>query len=186
MGAFIARRFDLSPAAARDLQKSYFRTYGTTLRGLMTEHDIPPEDFLDYVHDIDFGVLRPDLRLKAVLEKLTGPKYIYTNASRPYTDKVLAKIGLDGIFDGIFAIESADYLPKPHDQSYHRMAEDMGLDPEKSVMVEDMAQNLAPASRMGMTTVWVPTGQKWLAAGHRPEYIDHTAPDLTEWLESQL
>ncbi|MCF6196480.1 MAG: hypothetical protein L3J50_07225, partial [Emcibacter sp.] len=113
MGAFIARRFDLSPAAARDLQKSYFRTYGTTLRGLMTEHDIPPEDFLDYVHDIDFGVLRPDLRLKAVLEKLTGPKYIYTNASRPYTDKVLATIGLDGIFDVLFAIESADYLPKP-------------------------------------------------------------------------
>ncbi|VAV89849.1 hypothetical protein MNBD_ALPHA02-1849 [hydrothermal vent metagenome] len=186
MGAFIARRFGLSLEAARNLQKSYFRTYGTTLRGLMTEHDIPPQDFLEYVHDIDFGVLSPDVRLKAVLENLSGRKFIYTNASRAYADKVVAKIGLDGIFEDIFDIESANYLPKPHEQSYHRMVEDMGLDPKKTVMVEDMAQNLAPASKMGMTTVWVPTGQKWTATGHRPEYIDHTAPDLTEWLESQL
>ena len=37
-----------------------FYKYGTTLRGLMIEHGIAPDDFLDYVHDIDHSPVPPN------------------------------------------------------------------------------------------------------------------------------
>ena len=184
MGEFIAQRFSLAPDAAKRLQKTYFRKYGTTLRGLMTEHDVLPEDFLNYVHDIDFNVLEENNVLKTALNSLEGRKIIYTNASCDYAQKVVEKIGLGGIFDGIFDIKSADFAPKPEADSYQKMVRLMDVDPKKSVMVEDIARNLIPASNMGMTTVWVPTGEIWSKDGHSAEHIDHTAPDLTEWLKS--
>lgn len=186
MGSFISQTFDMSINDAKRLQKKYFHTYGTTLRGLMTEHDVPPQDFLTYVHDVDFDVLQVDNALIETISRLEGVKIIYTNASRDYAVKVLKKIGLEDIFSNIFDIESAGFNPKPDPQSYHKLVHEMGVDPEKSVMVEDIARNLVPASDMGMKTVWVPTGHQWSAEGAGPEHIDHTAPDLVEWLNSLL
>ena len=184
MGEFISKRFDLSLEAAKSLQKKYFQVYGTTLRGLMTEHDMPPQDFMDYVHDINLDVLQENTRLNWAIKKLKGTKIVYTNASRDYAMKVIAKIGLKDIIEDIFDIHSANFLPKPHPESYHRMVREMAVDPEKSVMVEDIARNLVPASEMGMKTVWVPTGKKWSGDGGQQEHIDYTAPNLTAWLES--
>lgn len=182
MGGFISRTFDLSLDEARKLQKKYYHAHGTTLRGLMTEHNIKPQDYLDYVHNINFDVLQKNELLNAALMNLNGVKIIYTNASRDYALKVMERLGLAGIFSDIFDIESADFCPKPDPQSYHKMVRDLGVDPKKSVMVEDIARNLVPASEMGMKTVWVPTGHKWAGAG--PEHIDYTASDLTGWLKS--
>jgi len=184
MGEFISMRFDLTLEAAKSLQKTYFQTHGTTLRGLMTEHDIPPQDFLDYVHDINLDVLAENSLLNRTLKKLKGTKIVYTNASKDYALKVMAKIGLKDIFEDIFDIHSANFLPKPHPPSYHKMVRDMKVDPSKSVMVEDIARNLVPASEMGMKTVWVPTDERWSGDGRQDQHIDYTAPNLTEWLVS--
>lgn len=186
MGRYISKRFDLSLEDARKLQKKYFHDYGTTLRGLMTEHDIPPQDYLDYIHNINFDVLQKDNALNEALRCLKGTKIIYTNASRDYALKVMEKLGMEHIFSDIFDIEAAEFRPKPDRQSYDKLVRDLGVDPKKSVMVEDIARNLVPASDMGMKTVWVPTGHKWSAEGAGPEHIDHTAPDLLEWLRGVL
>ena len=53
MGEFVSRLLNVDYAEAKRRQKEMFYKYGTTLRGLMTEHGITPDDFLDYVHDID-------------------------------------------------------------------------------------------------------------------------------------
>jgi len=182
MGKFISHRFDVPLAAAKKLQKQYFRTYGTTLRGLMTEHAIPPQDFLTYVHDIDFDILQEDNSLNAALHGLKGEKIIYTNASRDYALKVLKKIGLEGVFKNIFDIHSAEFRPKPDPAGYHKMVRDFGINPQKAVMVEDIARNLVPASDMGMKTVWVPTDQHWSADGHSSGHINYTVPNLAAWL----
>ncbi|PCI34068.1 MAG: pyrimidine 5'-nucleotidase [Alphaproteobacteria bacterium] len=184
MGNFISRQFDLPLGEAKALQKKYFQTYGTTLRGLMTEHDIPPQDFLTYVHDIDFDVLDRNDALRQAINSLDGVKVIYTNASRDYAEKVMEKIGIAGLFEDIFDITSAGYIPKPDPRSYHKMIREMNIDPSRSVMVEDIARNLVPASDMGMKTVWVPTGHEWSGAGASAEHIDFTAPDLVAWLKS--
>ncbi len=186
MGEFISREFDLDLDAAKLLQKKYFHTYGTTLRGLMSEHDIAPERFLDYVHDIDFEVLQVDHVLNEAIRKLKGGKVIYTNASREYALRVMDRLGQLGLFSDIFDIKAADYLPKPTPESYHKMVRDLGLDPARAVMVEDIARNLVPASRMGMKTVWLRTDHRWSAADRQAAHIDHTVSDLADWLESQV
>lgn len=96
----------------------------------------------------------------------------------------MEKIGIEDIFSDIFDIESAEFNPKPDPESYHKLVRDLGVNPKKSIMVEDIARNLVPASDMGMKTVWIPTGHRWSAEGAGPQHIDHTVPDLTEWLKS--
>ncbi len=188
MGEFISERFGLPFEAARARQKKYFKTYGTTLRGLMTEDNVAPEDFLSFVHDIDFDVLKENKALNEAIGRLQGDKIIYTNASRDYAVKVLDKLGLSGVFREIFDINSARFKPKPDPASYLKMIDDLGINPEKSVMIEDMARNLVPARDMGMKTVWVRpahdySGHKDSGGGYGLDHIDYTASNLAEWLK---
>jgi len=184
MGLFIQDMFNISYEEAKIRQKHFFMTHGTTLRGLMTEHGIEPYAYLDFVHDIDFSVLKVDDTLNAALEMLPGEKFIYTNASTSYANDVLSRIGLTGKFKDIFDIHDAEFLPKPDIRSYHKMVEKFSIDPNKSVMVEDIAGNLNPAAELGMTTVWVPTGAHWSDNGQNGKNIDYVAPNLPEWLKN--
>ena len=184
MGRFIAEKFDLEQGAARELQKHFFRTHGTTLRGLMSEHGTSPDEFLDFVHDVDFSGLEANPELAGALAGLPGRKVIYTNADVPYAEKVLQRIGIEGFFDDIFDIRRAEFTPKPDRGSFRKMMEHTGVEPAKSVMVEDIARNLEPAREAGMTTVWVPTHQTWSRDGMNEAHIDYTVEDLTGWLST--
>ena len=64
MTEFICRFLDVDPQDADALRAAYWRKHGTTLNGLMTEHDMPPEQFLEDVHDIDLSALAPATELK--------------------------------------------------------------------------------------------------------------------------
>ncbi len=59
MGAFVGRLLGVDADEARRVQKDFFHTHGTTLRGLMNEHDVDPHIFLGDVHDIDTSVVDP-------------------------------------------------------------------------------------------------------------------------------
>ena len=63
----VADRFNIPYEQARWLQKSYFRGYGTTMKGLMTEYGVNPIEFLDFVHLIDHSPVQADPRLDAAL-----------------------------------------------------------------------------------------------------------------------
>lgn len=184
MGEFIQGMFDIPYDDAKLMQKSFFMEHGTTLRGLMSEHGIEPYDYLNFVHDIDFSVLQINDILNDALEKLPGEKFIYTNASSDYAEKVLEKIGLSGFFKDTFDIHDAEFLPKPHKASYHKMLDKFSIDPEKSIMVEDIAGNLTPANELGMATVWVKTDAHWSDNGFDDAVIDYIAPDLADWLKN--
>lgn len=182
MGLFIQDMFDVSYEEAKRRQKNFFKKHGTTLRGLMTEHGIEPYGYLDFVHDIDFSVLDVDKTLNEAVDKLPGEKFIYTNASTSYAQDVLSRIGLSGKFKDIFDIHDAKFLPKPDMRSYHKMVDKFSIDPKSSVMVEDIAGNLNPAAKLGMTTVWVPTDTVWSENDHSEDNIHHVAEDLPQWL----
>jgi len=182
IGAFIAHALDLAVDEARRVQKTYFRDYGTTLRGLMTEHDIDPRAFLDFVHDIDLRRVPPDPELDRALGRLMGRKIVFTNGSRRHAERVMARLGIGRHFDGIFDIAAADYVPKPQVQGYHALIERHAVDPRAATMVEDIARNLVPASRLGMTTVWLRNDTAWGRAESDGDHVDHVIDDLTEWL----
>lgn len=182
MGEFISELLQIPYAEAYELQKGYFKEYGTTLRGLMIHHSIKPQDFLGHVHNIDYSPVPADPALDAALTRLPGRKLIFTNGTVSHAKAVLKRLGIAGHFDGIFDIVAADYIPKPDAAPYHKMITAHGIDPARAVMVEDIAKNLEVPAALGMRTVWIKTDHSWSGDGASAQFIHHQTENLTQWL----
>lgn len=182
MTGFIQDLLGLEWTQARALQKDYFHNHGTTLSGLMVEHDIDPNRFLAYVHDIEMDVLSEDRRLVEAVARLPGRKLIFTNGDADYARRVLDRLGLSESFEAIHDIHACAYEPKPQPIAYQRMAEAFGIDPVQSLFVEDMARNLKPAKAIGMTTVWINNGSEQGRGDDDRAYVDYEIDDLGAWL----
>jgi putative hydrolase of the HAD superfamily len=186
MGAYIQRLLDCDPGEARRVQKQHFHEHGTTLAGLMHEHGVDPNHFLEEVHAISLDRLGPNERLAAALAQLPGRRFVFTNGDEAYARRVLEAIGVHAQFDDLHDIHASSYQPKPRPDGYHRMCERFGIDPTRALFVEDMAQNLKPAKALGMTTVWVDNGSERGSHAADPAFIDHRIENVADWLESIL
>lgn len=190
MGEFIAALLDIGLDEARRLQKHYYRHYGTTLRGLMTEHGVAPAVFLDYVHDIDHSLVAPDPLLRGAIAALPGRRYVLTNGSRSHAETVAGRLGIGDLFDDVFDIEAAAYTPKPARDSYLRFIAASGCDPACSAIFEDLGRNLEIPHDLGMRTVLVtdraqhqgPFAAVPAPAAALPVHIDHVTDDLASFL----
>jgi len=182
MAAFIVAELKLDQDAAHALRRRFFLDHGTTLRGLMLEHGIEPQRFLDYVHDIDLSPVPPDPALAAALAALPGRKVIFTNGTEDYARRLVERIGLDGHFIGIHDIAACAYVPKPDPSGYDLLLRRHNIDPATALMVEDMARNLVPAAALGMTTAWIKSTAEGRAAPADFAHIHHVVAELTPWL----
>ena len=185
MTAYVARLLDLDRTAARALQKRYFHDHGTTVAGLIANHDIDPHDFLRDVHDIELEVLEHNAPLAAAIARLPGRKMVFTNGDAPYAGRVLARLGLQDSFEAIHDIHAMDLTPKPAPSAYAGLCAAFTLDPAHSLFADDMARNLAPAKAIGMTTLWIDNGSEQSESADR-DFIDYTCADLTDWLHEIL
>jgi len=187
MTEYVMRLLDLDRQAARALQKQYWREHGTTLSGLMKHHEVDGADFLDFVHDVDHSVLTPDPDLARHISKLEGKRYVYTNGTTRHAESVLEARGLTGLFDDLFGIEEAEYLPKPHQPGFDRFTQRYGVLPARSAMFEDSVRNLETAARMGFTTVLVRArsglrDEETAAPGEHPDHVHYAVDCLTTFL----
>lgn len=185
MGAYIAAKFEVDLVEARRIQKGYFHGHGTTLAGLMAEHDVDPHAFLDFVHDIEMDVLEENAPLAAAIARLPGRKIVFTNADTPYATRVLGRLGLGESSEAIHDIHAMDLLPKPQASAYAGLCAAFDIAPAEAIFFEDMARNLAPAKAIGMTTVWVDNGSEQGPDEDR-SYIDFTCADVTAWLHEHM
>jgi putative hydrolase of the HAD superfamily len=188
---YIAKFLDIAHDEAFRLQKDYYRRYGTSMRGLMTEHGMKPDDFLDFVHEIDHSPLKPDAVLGAALEQLPGRKLILTNGTRKHADAVMRRLDIHGHFEDVFDIMAAELEPKPSARTYERFLFRHNVDPAKAAMFEDLSRNLAVPHTLGMATVLVvPEGTRevfredWELAGRDDAHVDHVTDDLAGFLRA--
>ena len=137
------------------LRKHYWHTYGTTLAGLMREHDVDPTPYLTHVHEIDMSHLPQDAALAQHIKALPGRRIVYTNGSAPYARRVIEARGLDGLFDAVYGVEDADYLPKPQEGAFAKVFGKDGFDTSRAAMFEDDERNLKVPHARGMKTVLV-------------------------------
>jgi putative hydrolase of the HAD superfamily len=190
MGEFIARYLGVPYEYARHLQKTYYRQFGTTLSGLMQVHRMDPGAFLDYVHDIDLSVVAAHPELARVIAALPGRKFIFTNGSRRHAERVAGKVGILELFDGIFDIVAADYVPKPVPACYDVFLRLHEVDAASSAMFEDMPHNLEAPHVLGMTTVLVRSEYDHDHPVHRaiktwrepPAHVHHMTDNLAGFL----
>ncbi|CCE11899.1 putative HAD-superfamily hydrolase; Pyrimidine 5-nucleotidase [Bradyrhizobium sp. STM 3843] len=190
IGEFVANWLNVSAEEARRIQKDYYRRYGTTMRGMMTEHGVHADDFLAYVHKIDHSPLEPNPAMGAAIEKLAGRKLILTNGSVDHVGAVLSRLGLTSHFHGVFDIIAAELTPKPAPETYQRFLKLHDVDPTRAAMFEDLARNLVVPHGLGMTTVLVvPDGTKevvredWELEGRDDPHVDYVTDDLTRFLQ---
>jgi putative hydrolase of the HAD superfamily len=163
-------------ARADHLRSHYWETYGTTLAGLMAEHDVDPAPYLTSVHDIDFSVLSADATLATHIAALPGRRIVYTNGCAPYAERVLDARGLSGLFDAIYGVEHAAFRPKPERAAFETVFALDGLAPSTAAMFEDDARNLAAPHALGMRTIHVaPVAQP-------ADHIHHHTDDLAAFL----
>jgi putative hydrolase of the HAD superfamily len=193
MGEFISIYLDIPFSEARKLQKGYYRSYGTTLSGLMAVHGLKPEKFLEYVHDIDVSIVERAPELGAAIEALPGRKFIFTNGSRRHAENVAGALGILEKFDDIFDIGTADYIPKPDIVAYNAFLKAHGVTGEEGAMFEDMPHNLEAPHKLGMCTVLVHSSyfdhpiQHEIAAWETPpEHVHHMTENLCGFLEDVL
>ena len=186
MGKFISKHLNLEMPEAKKLQKEYFKEHGTTLKGLMDNHNIDPESFLNEVHKLDYSIIKPDILLKNALENLTGRKIIFTNANKSHVDKVLCQLNINNIFDSVYDITDADYCPKPDIGTYKSLIKKYNIDAEKTIMFDDIARNLVPASKLGFTTVWIDIGKENYSDDikNSKKYLNYETTSLPLWLNS--
>lgn len=186
---FISEFLRIPREDAFRVQKDYYKRYGTSMRGLMAEHGMKPDDFLEFVHAIDHSPLTPNPELGDAIEQLPGRKLILTNGTRKHAEAVMRCLEIDRHFEDVFDIAAADLDPKPLPQVYDRFLHKHGVDPKRAAMIEDLARNLEVPHRLGMTTVLVvpPATREvfregWELEGREAAHVDHVTDDLVGFL----
>jgi putative hydrolase of the HAD superfamily len=186
---YIVGFLKISREEAFRLQKDYYRRYGTTMRGLMEEHGLQPDEFLEIVHQVDHSPLMPNPALGSAIAELPGRKLILTNGTRAHADAVMRRLEIAEHFDDVFDIRAADLEPKPRPQVYERFLARHDVDPKRAAIFEDLARNLEVPHTLGMITVLVvPKGagvvlrEDWELAGRDAPHVDHVTDDLTDFL----
>ncbi len=176
MTNWVMRELGVRRSEANRLRQHYWQKYGTTLAGLMREHGIDPGGYMSDVHDIDFSVLPAAPDLARAIAALPGRSIVYTNGGADYAGRVLDARGLTGLFDAIYGIEHAGFLPKPERAAFEAVFALDGLEPRQAAMFEDDVRNLRAPHALGMRTVHV--APKAAAALH----IHHHTADLARFL----
>ena len=183
MTEYISKKLNLDLKVAKELQRSYFHKYDTSLNGLMIHHNIPPKEFLDYVHDIDLSFLEKDKTLRNELESTNLRKFVFTNGSKEHVKNITTSLGIDDQFENVFDIVDAKYNPKPAAKAFDLMLEKFKIDPKETLYIEDIAKNLSIGKERGTTTAWLINDEYWGKKESDKEYIDYKIENLSLFLK---
>ena len=183
MSSFISEKFNVDLIEAKKIQKEYFYEYGTTLSGLMKKKNVDPNEFLEFVHNIDISWLPKDKFLREELIKIKEKKYIFSNGSHAHIENVTNQLGINGLFNGAFDITDGDFIPKPHLEPYKKLIDKFELDPEQSILIEDIAHNLEQAKNLGMKTCWLKNDEAFAKKDANKPYIDYKINNLPSFLQ---
>ena len=184
---FIMSKYSLDIDQAKKIQKEYYLKYGLTLRGLIVEKKLKPEEFLDYVHDVEHPELKKNDQLISKIRILEGKKIIFTNATSKHAKKILKILELENDFDQIIDIKDLEYIPKPDKRSYKKLLECLNLNKEnldKTIFFEDTVKNLIPAKELGITTVWMKNSINEKDFMKNCNFIDYSFNNLNEFLDT--
>ena len=184
---FIMSKYSLDIDQAKKIQKEYYLKYGLTLRGLIVEKKLEPEEFLDYVHDVEHPELEKNDQLISKIRLLEGKKIIFTNATSNHAKKILKILELEHDFDQIIDIKDLEYIPKPDKRSYKKLLECLNLNKEnldKTIFFEDTVKNLIPAKELGITTVWIKNSINEKDFIKNCNFIDYSFNNLNEFLDT--
>ena len=180
MGKFVSEYLNIDIKEAKKIQRKYYKKHGTTLRGMMDNHGVDPDKFLNEVHKLNYSIVSPNKQLNKELTKLPGKKIVFTNANKQHANNILVRLELTGMFDEIFDIKMADYIPKPEIKPYKDIINKFDINPTNAIMFDDIAKNLVPAKNLGFTSVWINVGYENFSddIANSKNFLDFETKDL--------
>ena len=144
---------------------------------------IPPEEFLEYVHDIDLSFMEKDVVLRNELENINLNKFVFTNGSRAHVKNIVKTLGIEDQFKDIFDIVDAKYHPKPEAKAFDLMVDKFKIDPKETLYIEDIAKNLSIGKERGTVTAWLINNEYWGKKESDKDYIDYKIENLSLFLK---
>ncbi|MDD3353548.1 pyrimidine 5'-nucleotidase [Zoogloea sp.] len=174
MTDYLMRHLQLDERSANRLRVNYWHRYGATLTGLMRHHGTRPEHFLHDTHQFPelHRMVVFNTAVRHVLRRLPGKKIVFSNGPRQYAEAVLDIMGVRTLFADVFAVEQMRYHPKPRLTGFQHLIRDHRLNPRRCILVEDSADNLRTAKRLGMKTVWISRSLR------QPDFVDCQLPSV--------
>lgn len=168
MTRYLEHHLALSREEANALRMQYWHRYGATLLGLVRHHGTDPRHFLAETHRFErlHEMMVFDRALGSMLNRLPGRKLVFSNGPRRYVDAVLNIMGIRRHFVATYGIEQLHFHPKPSVRAYRQLLDNEGLEARRCILVEDSAENLRTAKRLGMKTVLIGRGLG------QPPYVD--------------
>ncbi|ONK59656.1 uncharacterized protein A4U43_C08F8930 [Asparagus officinalis] len=167
---FLVRKFGVGEERATFLRAEYFRSYGSTLAGLLAlGHDVHPDEYHSFVHGrLPYENIRPDPKLRQLLLSTPQTKIMFTNSDRKHAKKVLEKLGIEEeIFECIICFEtlnphlfktnnsSTEVILKPSLSAVEVAIRLAGSDPHHTLFLDDSERNIAAGKALGLRTVLV-------------------------------
>lgn len=153
---WVQQTMGLSPKDAAQLRRTYLRRYGTTLGGLLAEHQVDVDGYLAFVHDVPVEeCIRPNPALARMLDSIPLRKVIFTNATAEHGWRVLRALGVADRFEQVIGIREVGLRNKPQLEAYRRLLARLRVPGPGCILVDDRAENLRPAKQLGMTTILV-------------------------------
>ena len=183
MTQYISKKLNLNLKKAKELQTNYFHKYNTSLNGLMIHHNIEPEDFLKYVHNIDLSFMSKDTVLRNELENLNLKKFIFTNGSKEHANNIITHLGINDLFDGLFDIVDSEFSPKPTAKAFDLMIKKFNINPKETLYIEDIAKNLSIGKERGAITAWLINDEYWGKKESNKDFIDFKVKNLSLFLK---
>jgi putative hydrolase of the HAD superfamily len=164
------------------VREKYFMEFGTTLRGLQAHHQVDMNEYLAFVHDVPLDrYIAPDPGLRAALASIPIRKFIFTNADKNHADRVVKRLGLEGLFEGTIDVHTIAPYCKPMPEAFElALAAAGNPDPASCLLLDDQARITRAAARLGMRTVLV--GQR--EAGPDADAALPRLADLPELLKT--
>jgi putative hydrolase of the HAD superfamily len=160
INTYVMQRLNVPAEQANRIRMLYWQRYGATLLGLAKHHGVKGQYYFVGTHSFD---PRPLMHFEAGLAKkllaVRGKKVLITNAPAIYSHQVIAHLRLARDFHAHIAIDhmriQGVYHPKPSTRLLRRLLAKYRLRASQTVLVEDSAENLKAAKRVGMRTVLV-------------------------------
>ena len=155
MNIYMHERMGFHPKEIPNLREKYYLQYGTTLRGLQTNHEIDVDDFLAFVHDLPLDeYIQPNPSLCRLIASLGTRNLVFTNADAAHARRVLKALELDSCFESIVDVNAVAPYCKPMPESFQiamRMAGES--DPERCVMIDDLPRTTQAAREAGFFSI---------------------------------
>ncbi|PSC69793.1 Suppressor of disruption of TFIIS [Micractinium conductrix] len=196
---YMAERLGFPADEVQEKCADFYLNYGTTLAGLVAHgYQVDYDDWHAFVHgSLDYEkYLQPDPALRAMLDSLPLPKYVFTNADRAHAKRCLDLLGITECFIRVISFEEVMEAAAEAGLTHHgcpvvckpnRQAFDIALQlagsptPGATLWADDSARNITTGHRMGLYSVLVGRTGVACPSDKQIRHI-HELPAALPWL----